>query len=589
MRFREALSRVPRSVPWSAPQPEERRAAPGPREFTRPLWIYDGTGRPFEAPLDPILLLARHRALIARIRLAVGDARIFQERILPMMLSWAAAVQGLPRAAEGLFSETDGLFTAGLSVALRALERLDGRIYGEDWNPIERARMETRMRTAVFAAAILSEAKPLARVRLRAGELDPVDGRFRETARFEPEIETLLDFSLAHAGALFDASWRSSGEEPLRAGRGAALGVRLLGRLLAPETEAWMREAPEILRALFAAAAGASGETPEEGLILDAVVHAKRRVYAERRRETARADAARPLLAGWAGIFDLALRVLVRRGAVRVNPKPGSAHPDQRARLYWAADGVYLVWPEGWHAVLEAARLDWRLADAPDDVELAAHLLVAEGSAVPDPHGDPLHRIEPEGSEPVEAVMLADAETILALAQHRAALEERTVKMLGRPIRSSARRQPEAEDERPEEDPRRTSGEPRAESAVRLLWEAALPPRLPPFAAAALEAALRSVNALARPESMAMREGLFLPLELFPTGFAPVLLREGAAFGLFARTGVVRTRSADAEEQAESAPGLILAPALVRPVGVWPDGKTVDLPWPAANRTTTNL
>ena len=29
--------------------------------------------------------------------------------------------------------------------------------------------------------------------RLRAGELDPVDGRFLETARFEPEIETLLD------------------------------------------------------------------------------------------------------------------------------------------------------------------------------------------------------------------------------------------------------------------------------------------------------------------------------------------------------------------------------------------------------------
>ena len=56
----------------------------------------------------------------------------------------------------------------------------------------------------------------------------------------------------------------------------------------------------------------------------------------------------------------------------------------------WADDGLALRWPEGFTAIAATADDKWLFRDVPDEPDVAAEILVADGFAMADEAGNPL-------------------------------------------------------------------------------------------------------------------------------------------------------------------------------------------------------
>lgn len=388
----------------------------------------DGSAHAFGlAPVDPGALLRRHRAWAARIRTALGHEALFEAHALPAMLRWAAMVQSLPRAAEGLFAESDGLFLSGLMTAARALPLADRRPIGLDLPPRERRALEERVRLAALLAGLFCGLEVLIRLRIEAGAPDPQFGGFVRRAVWEPSAAPLLDFALAHAGEALRLIWRPAalaGEawtgwraeraaaeavrasggapfpmpgtpEPVFAGRAGIL--HALARALPAETAAWLRGVPGALSALEGAVSGALMTSEAGRLVADALMRAKVRVFNERAMEAAARDAAHPVLEGWAAAAVHAAKTLLLEGRWLVNPKKtsdafgGGTGGVPCAALWWGADGLFIPWPQAAKSILVLVRDVWGLGRFPSDPMLLAAILVRAGFAVPTAAGEPLH------------------------------------------------------------------------------------------------------------------------------------------------------------------------------------------------------
>ena len=408
-------------------------------------------------PIDPAALLLRHRDAVTRVRLALGDKALWHAHVLPVLLAWGAMAQGLPRAPRGIWAEPEGLFEAGLMTGLRSLEAIDAFVLGREKEPGRALRYEKRMRLAAFLLGLWAERGTLARVDVRAvGGVWPKEpGKPNgpaEERRFEPALGSLLDFGLEalRAGAELTLGWKipdwadtaawlgfeawTRGDIPkdaLWAGsRAAGLAKDRVGEgslhtlihLFPPETYVWMKAAPEVLTAMQMILEDAIGaaDRPEGRLLSQALLSGRRRVVNDRALQEAKKNARRPALLGWAVLVRHALEMLFTAGLVDLNktlrqarqsaqPKTsayggqapggrfaasvgGGAHSPS-VPVWWAEDGLWLLWPEGIDIVLRAAAKDQRVREVPDDLALIAEVLVEEGVAVPAPGGGAVHEL----------------------------------------------------------------------------------------------------------------------------------------------------------------------------------------------------
>lgn len=344
----------------------------------------DGRLRTILAPEDPVRMLLRHRAAVEQLRMAVGSRKLFEAHLMPAMAGWAAMVQGLPRDERGLWSGPDGLFEAGLMFARGAINAVDARVIGPELAPGIRDDWTLRLRIASALAGLMSDSRKLAALKLEAGSEDPATGTFTVTSRFNPSEETALSFCVHEIGRVMRLERHTARES---AGRLPTLNADVLRLVVPRETLMWLGviERPDgetVLTALKAAVTYAAGQTEAERLIAEAAARGREWAINRRAAEAARREGKSPLLRGFASVYRAEFSQRLYDGHWRLNRGDSP--------VVWADDGLALRWPEGFTAIAATADDKWLFRDVPDEPDVAAEILVADGFAMADEAGNPL-------------------------------------------------------------------------------------------------------------------------------------------------------------------------------------------------------
>lgn len=89
----------------------------------------------FLQPIEVEDFLAEHDKLIKRLKVAYSDNQSWDSRILPSIRELALVCGHLPCSANGVFSEADGLFKAGILAATYAIEIMEstGNLKKTSW------------------------------------------------------------------------------------------------------------------------------------------------------------------------------------------------------------------------------------------------------------------------------------------------------------------------------------------------------------------------------------------------------------------------------------------------------------------------
>ena len=350
----------------------------------------DGRRRTILAPEDPVRMLLRHRASVEQLRMAVGSRKLFEAHLMPAMAGWAAMVQGLPRDERGLWSGADGLFEAGLMFARGAINAVDARVVGPELAPGLRDEWTLRLRIAAALAGLMSDSGKLAALKLEAGSEDPGTGAFTVTSRFNPSEETALAFCVHEIGRVMRLERHTPRES---AGRLPTLTADVL-RLVVPRgTLLWLglieREDGEtVLTALKAALTYAAGVTEAERLIAEAAARGREWAINRRAAQAARREGKSPLLRGFAAVYRAEFSQRLYDGHWKLNRSDSP--------VVWAEDGLALRWPEGFAEIAATADDKWLFRDVPDEPDVAAEILVADGFAIGNDAGNPLWLTGPE-------------------------------------------------------------------------------------------------------------------------------------------------------------------------------------------------
>lgn len=105
----------------------------------------------------PVDVRAEHGALLARLKLCHGaDRAAFDRELLPLAQGYANFVHRMPATADGFFCEPGGLLRLGLETAFFALQGTDAHIFSGKATISERVELEPRWRLATFIGGLCS-------------------------------------------------------------------------------------------------------------------------------------------------------------------------------------------------------------------------------------------------------------------------------------------------------------------------------------------------------------------------------------------------------------------------------------------------
>ena len=551
----------------------------------------DRDGRAILTPVDPVILLLRHRDAVERLRTALGSQRLFESHVLPMLFAWAAVVQSLPREARGLWSGADGFFEAGLDFARGTLNAADARVLEPTMPPSRRARWTDRLRVAAMLAGLLSDADRLAALRLEAGGVDRESGRFEPIETHAVGEETALAFGVRHVGRwmrLTRLSWVE------RSGRSPSPGLDLLRLIVRSDTLAWLgdferQDGETVLSALKSALMFGTGRSLTERLIAESVARGREWAVNRRADRAARREGVLPVLAGFGEIVRHILLTRLERRQWTINAE-GSP-------LVWAEDGLFLRWPEGFVAMVASCGDGASFREVPDEPDVAAQILLASGVIDADPAGEALWWSDPSEDDPQRKawVRLSDEMKLVNLAREEA-------RRRGEPL--------------PARLARLTGWRPRAPRERwsvlpgRFVWRLTLPAlthgATPSESRRMLCRAVARLNARSDAALLGSVRGLLVPESLLGEAFRwdePDLARvfrllhqmPGSFFPGARATAVhrVRYRGEDAVRLADLSPerrpdtaghlileGVLIQPYWLRPTEVWEDGTEEERPMP---------
>ena len=375
------------------------------------LYPADVERRTVLAPVDPCLLLLRHRGELTTLEDITGSERLYYEHILPVIANWGSLVQAFPRDTEGLWSGADGLFEAGLAFAHGALNAADAEVIEPDMPPNDRAEWTERVRVAVVIAALLSDADRLGRLHIEAGVVDRRSGRFVRLETFSPLTDTAQGFATRHVGRTMRLSRHTKAEAAQHL---TTLAADLFHKIVPQKTFRWLASLEKaggesVAAALRSAVTFQSGVSGTERLITRAVARGREWGVEMRERAAAKRAGRSPVLAGFIEVFAAALTEKIASGEWPLN--------DKKSPLVWSEEGLTVAWPGVFVSLFSDLR-DMRGRKAvPDEPDAAAEILTANGIAEPDAAGRPV-RITERGTT---VLLLADGERLIALARQTAA------------------------------------------------------------------------------------------------------------------------------------------------------------------------
>jgi conjugal transfer pilus assembly protein TraI len=345
---------------------------------------------------QPVDMLAEHGALLARIKLCYGaDRAAFERELLPLIQDYADFVHRLPATADSFFSEPGGLLRLGLETAFFALQGTDAHIFSGKATISERVELEPRWRLATFIGGLCSELH-------RALEVTVVTDEGAEwPACLGPLAPWLAQQRVTNYAVHWRTDVRASGAAHASRGGHEARGFGLFALphvVPAAVLHDLTRGNAVIVPHLMASVGGVA---LVEHNVLDRLVRRSaalvihRNLLAQSRRHGAPASGEH--------LSRVVLDALRRLAAGHAGWTPNQ----DKSRVWYGLDGLFLLWPACGHDVLALLESD-ELAGMPGTTQEVLDVLAQAGAIAlraPDP---PVWAIRPPGAKgPLEAIKLA--------------------------------------------------------------------------------------------------------------------------------------------------------------------------------------
>ena len=338
-------------------------------------------------------LLASVEDIVSRIRLCFGLGREdFESDVQPVLRSYANYVHLLPATADNYFSAPGGLLRLGLEVAFFSLQGTDAHIFSGRSTISERRQLEPRWRLATFVGGLCCE---LHRVLTHVAVNDTHGEQW-------PAYLTPLSAWLADRDSeRYFVRWRPNAAES----RG--LGLFALPLVVPPATLQFLDANNTVIVPHLLASVGG---TPlyRNANVLDGLVRRSLALVIDRHLQANSGRHGAPPLGSH-------LKRLIVDAMRRLSSSHSSWVPNrERSRIWFAPDGLFLLWPQSAADVLALLEAD-QLAGIPKAPETVLDLLQAAGVLASQDDGHATWTILPPGAKaPLQAVKLSSAEILLA-------------------------------------------------------------------------------------------------------------------------------------------------------------------------------
>ena len=312
---------------------------------------------PAHPPADPAMpavpardVIAPHVELLKRLRDAYGaEEQVFERDIVSVVTHYARFVHLLPATGDGYFRSAGGLFRMGLEVGFYALQATDGAIFSGRQTITQRSALEPRWRYATFLAGLLSE------LHCALNRFIVTSERGREWPAYVTPLAVWLREERANRYYL---RWRARPPEA------QALAILAMARIVGRGILRYLAEGnTSVVPSLVAAV---SATASREVTMLEELVRRASALVIE--RDLADNPDRHGAVLGLhleRHLVD-AMRRLVAEGKWIANA-PAS-------RLWYAEDGMFLLWPEAAADMIALLELD-RLPGVPKSQQTIAELL----------------------------------------------------------------------------------------------------------------------------------------------------------------------------------------------------------------------
>lgn len=369
---------------WRKPKPAAAHTAlQRARDPSTPRYPPIDRGLPVAALDD---LLDTHEDLIRKLRLIVSEPpQRFDALYLTPLRRLLAWVHLLPASRSEIFIGPGGLARLCLQMACACAQSSEGLIFSGSAGIEARRSLEPRWRYAAFLAGLLCElwrAAASCRVVLDDG------------AEWPSYQRPLLDWLNEAKAERYFVRWMDPPLD-LRTSRGLAAVVA--NRIIDPEVldDLGRGGSREIVEVLLGLISGAIADTDDHPLARTLRGAQDRIIQLDR--------ALRPDLYGAMSVgvhlephlMD-AMRGLVRDGTWKVN--------EARGRLWYAADGLFLVWRTG-HDELQRRLTTSDVRAAPRDEQTVREILARANTLMPHPDGTTLWEIRPRAGGDVSVAV----------------------------------------------------------------------------------------------------------------------------------------------------------------------------------------
>jgi conjugal transfer pilus assembly protein TraI len=333
-------------------------------------------------------LLANHKDIIARIKLCYGsDNATFEADLLAPIRRYTAYVNALPATRNSYFHRPDGLLRLGLETAFYALQATDSQIFAGRQTITNRRMLEPRWRRATFIAGL-------------CGELYRCFNQFKvrdaQGQVWQPYLAPLTLWLHQRRSTHFMVQWMPGPER-------RAIGLYALPLVVPPATMEDLAFGNEVIVPnMLASISGLT--TYHDHNVMDRLVQHAVALVIQRERCAPASDASPDEVPVHLARHILeAMRELVQSDHNWLPNAP-------RSRLWFGADGLFLVWPNGAADVIRLLA-DEQLPGAPDKPEVVLAILVAAGVVRDHQTGTSVIAIQPPGaSEPLDAIPIMPPE-----------------------------------------------------------------------------------------------------------------------------------------------------------------------------------
>ena len=337
-------------------------------------------------PIDE--LLASHAELIARIKLCYGSSREdFEREVLILVRRYAEFVHLLPATADNYFSAPGGLLRLGLETSFFSLQGTDAHIFSGRSTITARRHLEPRWRLATFIAGLCTESHRV------LSHLTVTDNTGEAWPSY---LQPLFGWLQDRSAERYFLHWQPQAIET----RG--LGVFALAQVVPPAVLQYLAEGNTVIVPyLMASISGVA--LYRDRNVLDELVRRSLALVIDRNL-VANADRyGAPQFGSHLERYLVdALRRLVIANSAWVPNR-------EKSRVWFGADGLFLVWPNAANDVIEMLEAD-QLAGIPKAPETMLELLLAAGVFKAQDAEHATWPIRPPGSKvTLEAVRLASA------------------------------------------------------------------------------------------------------------------------------------------------------------------------------------